>query len=154
MREAGDVQKMKINENELWKWGRNIKCWKEMSNYVWEVSLSCMIRPKTPLHNPTNNTTIDSYHHGFCFPLTSSFTLLPAISLLEIPAGNHAFFLLTILLEVLCFWRTVQLVRPCVVVIWLFSLRHTLKICSSIRDDDCICTRKSTLYRQNTLPLF
>lgn len=89
---------------------------------------------------------------GFCFPLTSSFTLLPAISLLEIPAGNHAFFLLTILLEVLCFWRTVQLVRPCVVVIWLFSLRHTLKICST-RDDDCICTRKSTACKQNTLPL-
>ncbi len=73
-----------------WKWTVKMwrKCWKEMSNYVWEVSLSCMIRPKTPLHNPTNKTTIDSHHRWLLFSFFL-YIITSYESLLEIPAWNH-----------------------------------------------------------------
>lgn len=149
MREVGDVQKrrwMKINcESEG-----------EISNVERRWVIMCGRSVCPVWYGQKHLYTIQHYYNWVLPPLAFSFLEhLPLhyyrcwrnqLGELCISVNNPSWSSMVL--------RTVQLEHLCLVVIWLFSLRHTLKICSSIRDDDCICTRKSTLYRQNTLTLF
>lgn len=83
---GGERCGQKCNEKVGLKWAaltgkeRNIKWWNGMTNYVWEVSLPCAGKPKTPLQNK-KKMQLNLWKRKRNEPISLCFTLLCFCSL-------------------------------------------------------------------------
>lgn len=101
---VGERCGQKCNEKVELKWAaltaeeRNIKWWNGMTNYVWEVSLPCVGKPKTPLQKkkraPLNLSKLKRDEPiSLCFTLVCFYRLVMLQCVLSVSAFLSTFLL-------------------------------------------------------------